>query len=184
MSSDKIDDFWNEASSTSHPPPLLRETPLVVSNQECEKLVGKRRRLKEESPTQLPFPQKPRKRPKGNLTLSNFSLPCIYPHCIQRFHFTQSLYDHIKSHHSPRQRCPYCTWEWSTMSYFKFVRHVRTHLTQKPYVCPFSDCEYAATHKSELKQHLMSSVHELSINTFTSSYQYLLILSIAFCSQQ
>ena len=184
MSSDKIADFWNEASSTSHPPPLKRETvPLVLPKREYEEPVRKRRRLTEDSSTQLSSQQKRRNRPKYRLTLSRFSLPCIYPDCHQKFHFTQSLYGHIKSDHSPGVQCPYCTWEWNKTSYVELVRHARTHTTHKPYVCPFSDCEYAARNKRELQQHLMSSIHELSVNTRTSPYRHLLIVSLVNCFQ-
>ena len=177
MSSDKIADFKDEASSTSHLPPLTKKTvPLVVSSRECEEPVRKRRRLSEESSTQL--------RPRHSLTLSGFSLPCIYTDCNQQFSFTQSLYNHIKREHSPGTRCPCCMWEWKRSSYGELVRHARTHSKHKPYICPFSDCEYAATHKRELKVHLMSSIHELSINTHTLPYRHLLTLSIGFCFQQ
>ena len=185
MSSDKIADFWNEASSTTHPPSLSRETvPLAVSSRECDEPLRKRRRLSDEPSTQHPILQKRRKRPRRNLTLSGFSLPCIYPHCNQQFPFTQNLYNHIKRDHSPGRRCPYCMREWNPLLYGELVRHARTHLKHKPYICPFSDCEYAAAQKKELKVHLMSSIHELSINTHTLPYRYLLTLSIAFCFQQ
>lgn len=115
------------------------------------------------------------------LDLSGFSLPCIHPDCNQQFAFTQRLYQHIKYAHGPEKRCPYC--KWVASSYVKLVRHALAHTKHKPYVCPFSDCEYAAAQKGALKQHLMSSFHELSINTRTLPYRYLLILSTVNCFQ-
>ena len=38
--------------------------------------------------------------------------------------------------------------------------HVRSHTQNKPYTCPFPDCNYAGTQKGNLKIHLESETHE------------------------
>ena len=91
------------------------------------------------------------------LKTKGFELPCIHPGCKETFRFTATLYGHIRRH-SDNNRCPYCGSVWEGLGALVF--HVRSHTQNKPYTCPFPDCNYAGTQKGNLKTHLESETHE------------------------
>ena len=92
---------------------------------------------------------------------TSFTFDCIYPDCDIKFKLTNDLYDHIRDH-SKDLICPRCDNKFKCMA--TLVYHVRTHTGSKPYICPLPSCKFVTATKGNLKAHLLSNQHKLSIH--------------------
>lgn len=94
-----------------------------------------------------------------------FILPCIYPDCKQEFVATKDLNQHIRSHdEKDSSKCPFC--DNAIKCVADLAVHVRNHTEDRPYGCPFPHCAYASKQKANLRHHLRSDIHQLSLYTF------------------
>ena len=94
----------------------------------------------------------------------SFVYPCVFPKCKAQFKSGPKLHQHIRRHigMDGDLECPICGNTFTTIT--KFVRHAWSCSGIRPFGCPFRGCEYAASQKVLLKNHLLSKVHQLSIH--------------------
>ncbi len=92
-------------------------------------------------------------------------LQCHY--CQQKFPTEVHRKSHEKRHENART--VRCSWPCCTMAFYRsceLARHVRSHMQELPYKCPFETCSYAANEQGHVYQHLKRSHHQQNPQLF------------------
>ena len=91
---------------------------------------------------------------------------CFFPGCSYKGKQAKDVTNHQKKVHDPdrvkEKECTFCAKKFFTDN--ALSTHIKAHLDEKPYSCPYPNCNVRRVHKSAIKQHEITHRNEKNVH--------------------